>query len=485
MSAPSETTVDATPILVVPLQAEAGRVPTLDERAKAARAARAQARAEHAARWKAIVEAGGPEKYVQAELRTRGLAVDDDPSQLTDAQKASYKERKKAEAQGRRELKRAVWQAYRASHVVFVGAGIFFRDQLELSAQDEAARLVRAKENDLAGLDSVEALATGLGLGLPDLRFLCFHRPVDPVSHYRMWTIPKRDGTSRTITAPKQRLKAVQRWLLRNVFDKLPVHRAAHGFLPDRSIVSNARVHAGADVVVKIDLADFFPTVTFPRVKGLLRRAGLPESVAILAALLTTEAPRELVRFRGRTVYVATGPRSLPQGAPTSPAVTNALCLRLDKRLSGLARLLGFTYTRYADDLTFSWRRDGVVAAGSRAAIGALLRGVRTVVESEGFRIHRKKTTVMRPGNAQRVTGLVVNRAPDGVAAARVPRDVVRRLRAAIHNRERGLPAKGNETLEQLEGLAAFVHMVDPVKGRRFLDRIAALKGGGGDHLST
>ena len=136
-----------------------------------------------------------------------------------------------------------------------------------------------------------------------------------------------------------------------------PVHGAAHGFVAGRSILTNALAHRGADVLVKVDVKDFFPSVTWRRVKGLLRKGGLEEHAATLLSLLSTEAPREVVQFRGKTLYVAKGPRSLPQGAPTSPAITNALCLKLDKRVSAMAKRLGFTYTRYADDLTFSWRR--------------------------------------------------------------------------------------------------------------------------------
>ncbi|MEZ4241963.1 MAG: reverse transcriptase family protein [Myxococcota bacterium] len=478
MSAPSERTVDATPLVVLPPvvsvdgqpevkpngKAE-GHVPEVDRRALATQ------RAADAARWRAIVEAGGAEAWIAAEMRAQGLTVDDDPSSLTDATKAAYKERKKAEAAGRRALRRAAWAAYRATHVVHVGAGVFFRDEIPISREAEAARQVRASRNDLAALDSVDALATGLGLTAPELRALCYHREVESSSHYRRWEIPKRDGTARVISAPKERLKEAQRWLVRNVFEKLPVHQAAHGFLPERSIVSNAALHAGADVVVKVDLLDFFPSVTFARVKGLLRSAGLPEPVAILTALLCTEPPREMVKFRNRTLWVATGPRALPQGAPTSPSITNALCRKLDRRLSGLGRTFGFTYTRYADDLTFSWRRPADDPRAS-APIGMLLRGIRQVVEGEGFRIHQKKTAVMRPGGTQRVTGLVVNEA-EGAPPVRIPRDLLRRLRAALHNRERG--REGQETLEQLAGMAAFVYMVDPAKGRALQERIAAL----------
>jgi hypothetical protein len=192
-----------------------------------------------------------------------------------------------------------------------------------------------------------------------------------------------------------------------------------------------------------------------------------------------------LVQFRGKTLYVAQGARSCPQGAPTSPAITNALCMRLDRRISGLARLLEFSYTRYADDLTFSWNTPSVGPSGeplpphSRAAapVGTLLRGVAQILEAEGFRMHRKKTAVRRAGSSQRVTGLVVNKAvsPE-VPPARVPRETVRRLRAAIHNREQGKPGKDGESLEQLQGMAAFIFMVDPKKGRVFLERIKALE---------
>jgi RNA-directed DNA polymerase len=154
------------------------------------------------------------------------------------------------------------------------------------------------------------------------------------------------------------------------------------------------------------------------------------------------------------------------------------MCLRLDLRMSGLARTMGFLYTRYADDLAFSYKSDGD-APGSRtsAPVGALLRGVSAILKGEGFRLNPKKTTVLRRGNAQRVTGLVVN-APDadGVPKARVGRDVVRKLKAAIWNREKGQPAKGEESLAQLKGMAAFVHMTDPKRGRAFLDRLTALE---------
>ena len=442
----------------------------------------AAAREERIALWKAIQEAGGIAPWVRAELAKKGVSTEGlDPGALTDKQKGGFKEKKRAEAEARRALKRLAWAAYRETHISHLG-GVHWDDDASPDKLDPDRLEERARDNQLDGLSSPEALATALGVTTSRLRWLTYHREVDTGTHYRSWQIPKRDGSSRTITAPKRHLKAAQRWALRHVYDKLPVHGAAHGFLLGRSIVTNARAHAGADVIVKIDIQDFFPTITFRRVKGLLRRAGLSENVATLVALLSTEPPRDAVQHRGKTLYVAAGPRALPQGAPTSPAITNALCRRMDRRLSGLARLLGMRYTRYADDLTFSFRApapgDSAQPASQpppRAPVGVLLRNVTTILRSEGFRVHKKKTRIMRAGVRQAVTGLVVNHAP-GAPPARVPREVVRRLRAAIKNRELGRPGKGAETLDQLKGLAAFVYMADPARGRAFLDRLHALE---------
>lgn len=435
-------------------------------------------REERTSRWKAISEAGGIDKWVEAQLAAKGLADDGrDPSQLKEREKAQYKERKKAEAVERRVLRRQAWEAYQATHINYLGAGVHWRDSERADKFDLDNREDRARALKLEGLSSVEALAKALEVDVPTLRWMTYHREVDTGTHYSRWSIPKRDGSLRTITAPKRRLKALQRWALRNVYDKLPVHGSAHGFLANRSIVSNARVHAGAEVVVKVDIKDFFPTVSLRRVKGLLRKAGLPERVATLLALLSTESPREPMQFRGKTLYVANGPRALPQGAPTSPAITNAICLRLDRRMSGLARSLGFRYTRYADDLTFSWHAPEQAPKGTlpKAPVGLLLRGVKTILRGEGFVIHPSKTKIMRDGGRQIVTGLVINEAP-GVPAARVPRDTLRTLRAALHNREKGKPGKPGESLAHLKGMAAFVHMTDPARGKALLDRVAALE---------
>jgi hypothetical protein len=203
-------------------------------------------------------------------------------------------------------------------------------------------------------------------------------------------------------------------------------------------------------------------------------------------ALLTTESPRELLPLRGKIYHVALGPRSLPQGAPTSPSITNGIFLSVDHRIARLARKLGFRYTRYADDLTFSWHAADHQGPKrpSRAErdklVGTLIRTVHKIAENAGFLVHPDKTRIMRSGRRQKVTGLVVNQVPSKQQGSsptpRVPRAYVRRLRAAIHNRmhERELPPDA-ESIEQLRGMAAYVAMADPARGRELLAQLSQL----------
>jgi hypothetical protein len=405
--------------------------------------------------WRAIVQAGGTRAWVDAQLQARGLLVTRrDAKAMSDRDKETYKKELKAEAEERRRLRREAWRAYKANHVVHVGEGVFWTDAAGRDKWDLEHAEERAAENELPPLDSPQQLAEALGLTVAQLRWLAYHRDAATSIHYRRFVIPKRGGGERAIWAPLPKLKAAQHWVLRHVAEKLPVHGAAHGFLPGRSTLTNATIHRDPAVVVKMDVKDFFPTVTLRRVKGIFRKAGYREQVATLLALLCTEAPREVVELDGQTYFVSLGPRSLPQGAPTSPALTNTLCLRLDRRLSGLAKRLGWRYTRYADDLTFSLPADHE----GEPAIGTLLGLVRRVVEAEGFQLHPDKTRVHRRGGRQQVTGLVVN----GDAPPRVPRRLRRQLRAAAHNLRQGKPLKDGETAACLTGYAAYVHLTDP-----------------------
>lgn len=419
--------------------------------------------------WRVIQAAGGRRGWVDAQLREKGLLVERaDTEGMSDRDLAEYKKQLKAEAVERKKLTREAWTAYKANHVVHLGEGVFWTDDvLAPDKWDLPNAEERAAENELPALDSPQQLAEALGISVSDLRWLAYHRDAATSIHYYRFTIPKRDGTPRPIWAPLPKLKAAQHWILRHIVERLPVHGAVHGFLPGRSILTNAAVHTNAKAVLKMDVKDFFPTVTLPRVKGVFRNAGYREQVATLLALLCTESPREIVDLEGKRYFVALGPRCLPQGAPTSPGLTSTLCLRMDRRLTGLAKLYGWRYSRYADDLTFSLPSEH---SGS-PKLGALIGVVTRIVAEEGFTIHPDKTRVLRSGGRQKVTGLVVN----GTGTPRVPRSLKRELRAAIHNLKQGKPLKEGETVERLVGLAAYVHMTDPKLGAEMMAALAQL----------
>jgi RNA-directed DNA polymerase len=369
-------------------------------------------------------------------------------------EKQRRREQKKAEAAARRKERAEAVARRRATDIIFLGRGVSGRLHLRLS--DEA----RLAEFGLPVMHTPADVAAALGLTIRQLRWLAFHTEVATRTHYVKFQVPKRSGGMRTLAAPHRTLKSVQRWILANVAGKFPVTEAAHGFVAGRGIVSNASPHVGKAVVVNLDLEGFFPTIVFPRVRAVFERYGYSGSVATILALLCTECPRAAVAYAGTKYEAATGPRALPQGAPTSPALSNQVGRRLDKRLLGVARKLGLSYTRYADDLTFSGGEELV------PKIGWLLAKVRHIAQQEGFAVNEKKTRVMRRSAAQTVTGVVVNEKPS------VSRDDIRRLRAILHRaKSEGLEAQNRDGRPSfrawLAGTVAFVSMVRPDVGAR------------------
>ena len=418
--------------------------------------------------WQTITQAGGVRAYIDAQLKERGYLVERrDADAMSDREKDRYKKELKQEAAERKKLNKDAWAAYKTAHIVSLGDGIWWHDDQKEDKWDTPNSEERAAENELPALDTPKQLAVALGLTVLQLRGLCYHRDAATKIHYTRFTIPKRDGTQRPIWAPLKVLKAAQRWVLHNIAERLPVHGAAHGFLAGRSTATNATIHANSRLVLKMDIEGFFPTITWRRVKGVFRRAGYRERISTLLALLCTESPREIVELEGKKYFVSLGPRCLPQGAPTSPALTNALCLRLDRRLTGLAAKMGWRYTRYADDLTFS-----LPATAADTSPDPLIKLVTKIAEGEGLAVKASKTRMARSGRRQTVTGLVVNRD----LPPRAPRKLRKQIRAAIHNLKAGKPLPEGESVARLSGYAAYIHMTDPKLGKSMLDELAGIK---------
>jgi RNA-directed DNA polymerase len=384
----------------------------------------------------------------------------------SDPEKAEL-ERRKAEREERlrvarleraeaRRARLAAWEGRLAREIVHAGVGVSGR--LAHTASDEA-ELARRR---LPLLKDAADVAAFLGVDVRALRWLTYHREVASVTHYRQFEVPKAKGGVRTISAPRPRLRAALQVVRTKLVDLLPVTEQAHAFVPGRSTVSNAKAHLQPTVLVKIDIRDFFGTIEFPRVRGLFEHLGYSGMVATLLGLLCTEARRVEADLDGRKAWVAVGPRSLPQGAPTSPALTNQIARRLDARLTGWCKKSGWTYTRYADDLTFSLH-----AAEPDGAVQRLLGTVRAILEGEGFAMNPKKLAVIRRGRQQRVTGVVVNHTPG------VDRREARRFRAAVHRVTTKGGFESAAERRRMLGWAAYVAMVKPALGKGWL---AALK---------
>jgi retron-type reverse transcriptase len=384
------------------------------------------------------------------EIRKKKLA------ESREKQKAT-KERREAE----RKARATAWEKRKTEEILYLGPKV--SNNLNKLTSDPA----RLSRHGLPDFKNHLALAEAMETTIGELRFLSYDRDVTKVSHYRRFLIPKKAGGTRLISAPMPRLKTAQHWLLENILSKVPLHENAHGFRPDHSILTNAAPHQKANVVINLDLKDFFPNVTLPRVIGLYKSLGYSPSIATIFALLSTEPPVQDTRLDGETWHVATSVRHLPQGAPTSPTITNLLCRRLDCRLTGIAKKHGFTYTRYADDLTFS--------GPQRDASRKILWHVRKVIEEEGFIVHPDKVRTMGRGRRQEVTGLTVNDKPA------VSREDIRAYRSLLHRLETKGPAActwrgtSDRILAKVDGYRSYLIMVDKERYASLCQKAEAL----------
>jgi RNA-directed DNA polymerase len=387
-------------------------------------------------------------------------------------ERAALKAEKKRQAEERKRAHAEAVAQRKAADIIFLGRGV--SGGLAKRASDEE----KLKKFGLPSLSEPAQVAAALSIPVLRLRWLAFHSEASTVSHYVRFTIPKKSGGTRDIWAPQAKLARAQQWILENVLSKVPVGPVAHGFVPGRSTVTNATPHVKRAIVVNVDLRDFFPTITFPRVRGIFESLGYSPAIATVFALLCTESPRREVEYSGKKYFVATGPRALPQGACTSPALSNLAAWGLDRRLGGVATKLGWTYTRYADDLTFSG--DTLVPKGEKnpKSVGWLLARTRHVCEAEGFEVNEKKVRVQRRNSAQTVTGIVVNEKPSTSRAER------RKLRAILHHaRFEGLEKQNRighaNYVAWLRGHVAYVMMVNPAQGQKLKVKLDALLASG------
>jgi len=358
--------------------------------------------------------------------------------------------------------KAAKWKNSQLSQIIYLGKDV------SAGLNNTETSVETLTKYNLPVFQNLTDLAESMQLDLSTLRYLLFQRKVSKHTHYHTFEIPKKSGGSRKISAPKQKMKSLQNWVLEHILDRIAIGDEAHGFIKERSIITNARPHTGKEIVINADLKDFFPSIDFKRVKGLFRTFGYSEQMATIFALICTQAETELVEMDGVTYFVQQGKRFLPQGSPASPAISNLIAYRLDKKVKGLADKLNFTYTRYADDLSFSTSKD------NEENIPKLLRFLNEIVNSEGLTLHPEKTHIMRNGAQQKVTGIVVNE------KINVERVQLRKFRALLHNIEtKGWEGqrwgRANYILHSIEGYIYFVQMVNPDKAAKFHQQLSAI----------
>lgn len=304
----------------------------------------------------------------------------------------------------------------------------------------------RLEENGLPVIFDRDHLAYILGIRPQELTYLISK----PERHYSSFRVKKRRGGYRVIDAPSFLLKCIQRWILDEVLAHVAVSDYAFGFIENRSILDNAARHLNKHCVVGIDIKDFFPSISSDSVFRLFYYCGYTKEVSFYLSRLCT--------FQ----------EHLPQGAPTSPYISNIVFLKADKRLAGLSKAYGADYSRYADDITFSGKGNLI----------NILQPAEKILAEEGFMLNKRKTRVAFSHQKQEVTGLLVN--GDKI---RVPKSYKRRLFQEIYYCSKyGVEGhmhyrKTDKAFykDHLYGKAYYLFMIEPEVGKKALLSLDAI----------
>ena len=285
------------------------------------------------------------------------------------------------------------------------------------------------------------------------------HYSQGPLQHYRYRWIPKANSNShRLLEIPKPQLKNIQRKIYRELLNKIPVHSDSHGFTKGRSTVSYTNAHLDKRWVLRMDLQQFFPSVSYPRVFNIFASLGYPENITRQLSLLCTNCvPQRAIRNKINDWWirkVLTSPH-LPQGAPTSPALANLAAFKLDCRLSALAKSIDSHYSRYADDILFSGTNYRI--------LNNLIPYIGHIIAEEGFHLNFRKTRVMGRGQRQQATGIILNKHHN------LSRKEFDCLKAILHNCiTKGVSSQsdGQENFKShLEGKLNYLSMLNSSKG--------------------
>lgn len=277
------------------------------------------------------------------------------------------------------------------------------REAHSISAADKSSYSNKIKEFRKKGLPPIimpNDLPLFLGISPKKIYSICNDEIREKI-YYRKFELRKKNGSKREIHAPRTYLKVIQWWILDNILNLVPIEKNIFGFVLKRNIVNNAEFHLGSKHILNVDIKDFFPSITFTQVKEVFLKMGYYEDVSNMLAKICCLN------------------NSVPQGAPTSPALGNIVLVDLDQSLLSLSVPNKVTYSRYADDLTFS----------SKTWIDSqFLKSISDRVKAAGFEINQKKSRFSGPQDRLEVTGVVIN---DIMQPRRSWR---KRVRATLHS---------------------------------------------------
>ncbi|MCY3414279.1 MAG: RNA-directed DNA polymerase [Candidatus Heimdallarchaeota archaeon] len=311
------------------------------------------------------------------------------------------------------------------------------------------------KKLKLPVLNSPTEVATFLEIDEKKLVGIIYHRRSNNYAHYIDFTIPKKSGGVRHISAPKPYLKRLQYKIKEQILDQLKLPKHVYGFSKRKTIFTNAKLHVDGEKLVNVDIKNFFPSIHFYRVRHFFHTLGYSGQVATILALLTTKQGQKKVEVAGKTYYAFTKERFLPQGAPSSPMISTMIALPMDMRIIERLTPLGCIYSRYVDDITVSSEESFNV----RAVVSILHRTLRM----HGFIPNPKKFKILGITERQEVTGLIINS-----GEAKIPRVWRRNLRAAVHN----FVTKGEGNPIALLSSIAYLKKTHPKHAKKLLKMI-------------
>ncbi len=360
------------------------------------------------------------------------------------------RERKRVKRAQKERRKRQEWKKLKETQFTYLGKGV----SAKLSSTDENTELI--KKLELPSIENADKLCEFLEIEFDQLVWMVYHRKNNRFSNYIDFEIPKKSGGVRKISAPKPYLKRVQYIIKEKILDKIVLPDHVMGFKNKTSIFDNAREHLNAEILINVDIENFFQSIRYFRVRSMFIRFGYSGEIATVLSLLCTKQYQKTVKIGEIIHYVFSESRYLPQGAPTSPVISNIIALPMDRNIKERVEKLGYRYTRYADDISISTiKRD--------KKIKAVMSIVHRTMTMHGFSINNNKTKIRGKHERQEVTGLVINS-----GEVRIPRWWRRILRARIN---RFISTNEGDPLSLLASIA-YLDTTHPELANKYLQQI-------------